>query len=343
MRNRYLTTSMMGLIWCLCSVLHAADVTMLAIQGRNMTAEQAAAVEKQIKDNPQDVDARAKLLGYYFAKQFTDAAVRKAKQENILWLIENEPQAKILATPFGQMDAILDGESYTRGKQAWEKQLKAQPNNLTLLDHAAKYFLLHDRERAKQLLEKAQKIDAENPEWARELGQLYSLDMQGSSSLKAKKAAAAKALEQLEIAYRLSTDIAKDALLSNLAQSAQVAGDTEKAKQYAKQMLNQVGSDWNSGNKVHYANITLGKIALADGDIETAGQYLIKAGKTKGSPQLNSFGPDFSLAKALLEKEQNKVVLEYLDLCGNFWVLGKDRLAQWSKAINDNQIPKTLR
>src|SRR5690606_25063097 len=109
-------------------------------------------VEKQVKENPKDSEARVKLLGYYFSKQFTDAAARKAKQENVLWLIENEPEAKILGTPFGQMDAIIDGAAYTRGKQAWEKQLKAQPDNLKLLDHAANYFILHDRELAKQLL-----------------------------------------------------------------------------------------------------------------------------------------------------------------------------------------------
>ncbi|HBL47086.1 MAG TPA: RNA polymerase subunit sigma-24 [Planctomycetaceae bacterium] len=333
----------MGLMSCLCSILPAADETILAIEGRRMTAEQAAVVEKQVKENPKDSEARVKLLGYYFTKQFADAAARKAKQENVLWLIENEPQSKIMGSPFGQMDAILDGEAYTRGKQAWEKQLKAQPDNLKLLDHAANYLMLHDRDLAKQLLEKAQKLDAENPQWARDLGQLYSLDMQSSSSLKAQKDAAAKALQQLEIAYQLSANHAKDALLTSLAKAALGAGDTEKARQYAELMLNQVGSDWNSGNKVHYANITLGKIALAEGNMEAAKQYLIKAGKTKGSPQLNSFGPDFSLAKALLEKDQKEVVLEYLTLCGNFWALGKARLAEWSKAIKDNQIPKTLR
>ncbi len=333
----------MGLMCGLCSVLHAADVTMLAIEGRRMTPDQVATVEKKVQENPKNIEARTQLLGYYFAKQYTDTAARKAKQENVLWLIENKPEAGVLGTPFGQLDMVLDGSAYTRGKQAWEKQLKAQPDNLTLLEHSANYFLLPDRELAKKSLKKAQKLDADNPQWARKLGQLYSLDMQSSSSLKVQKEAATKALEQLEIAYQLSANQAKDALLKSLAQAALVAGDTEKAKQYAELMLNQIGSDWNSGNNEHYGNITLGEIALAEGDVDAAKQYLIKAGKTKGSPQLNSFGPDFGLAKALLEKDQKEVVLEYLALCGNFWVLGKDRLAEWTKSINDNQIPKTLR
>jgi hypothetical protein len=48
-------------------------------------------------------------------------------------------------------------------------------------------------------------------------------------------------------------------------------------------------SDWNYGNAVHKANLALGRVALRDGDIEQAKHYLIEAGKTPGSPQLNSF------------------------------------------------------
>ncbi len=45
-----------------------------------------------------------------------------------------------------------------------------------------------------------------NPKWPAALGQLYNLDtMRGSAE--AKRTAATKALEQLEIAYKLTTDV----------------------------------------------------------------------------------------------------------------------------------------
>ena len=63
----------------------------------------------------------------------------------------------------------------------------------------------------------------------------------------------------------------------------------------------------------------LGRVALKEGNIEEAKHYLFKAGKTPGSPQLNSAGPSFGLACKLLEKGEKSAVLEYLDLVGKFW------------------------
>ena len=50
------------------------------------------------------------------------------------------------------------------------------------------------------------------------------------------------------------------------------------------------------------------------------------AGATPGSPQLDSFGPNMTLAKELLEKGQPDVVLHYFALCKNFWEDGRPLL-----------------
>jgi hypothetical protein len=43
------------------------------------------------------------------------------------------------------------------------------------------------------------------------------------------------------------------------------------------------------------------------------------AGATPGSPQLDSFGPNLTLAKELFEKSKPDVILHYFALCKNFW------------------------
>ncbi|MFK7778178.1 MAG: hypothetical protein QM501_08665 [Gimesia sp.] len=344
MKNRLLLVIVVGLGCCLCSTIYAADATALAMSGRKMTAEQAASVEKKVEQDPRDVDSRTQLLGYYSSKQYQDPAMRKAKQKNILWLIENAPTSGVLRSGFGQLDATLDGAAYYQGKQAWEKQLKEDPKNLKLLENSSKYFLLNDRELAKVSLQAAQVLDPENPKWPAALGQLYLLEMM-TNSLKVQRAAAIKALEQLEIAYKLSTNMGQENLLKSLAKAALAAKETDKATKYAEKMLRLKGSGWNSGNNTHYGNIILGKIALGAGDVKAAKQYLIKAGQTSGSPQLNSFGPDMSLAKELLQKDEKEkdAVLEYLTLCSKFWKLGKVRLDQWTAIVKDNQIPSDWR
>jgi hypothetical protein len=80
-------------------------------------------------------------------------------------------------------------------------------------------------------------------------------------------------------------------------------------------------------------------VALLDGDIATARAELLLAGETPGSPQLDSFGPNMRLAKELLQAGENAIVLEYFELCQRFWVMGAQRLSQWSAAIYESRMP----
>ncbi len=114
---------------------------------------------------------------------------------------------------------------------------------------------------------------------------------------------------------------ARSYVLGPLAVAAFETGDLGAAKQYAEQWLqgNTDTKSWDYGNVVHDANQILGRVALREGDVAEAGHFLIAAGKTPGSPQLNSFGPRMTLARELLEKGEKAAVLEYLDLVAEFW------------------------
>jgi hypothetical protein len=58
----------------------------------------------------------------------------------------------------------------------------------------------------------------------------------------------------------------------------------------------------------------------------------------RGSPQLNSFGPNFLLADELLEAGAPSV-LEFLDLCRSFWSYGAKALDAWQVQIRVGQRP----
>jgi hypothetical protein len=100
-------------------------------------------------------------------------------------------------------------------------------------------------------------------------------------------------------------------------------------------------SDWNYGNAIHHANLVLGMIKLENDDLESAKDYLLRAGKTKGSPQLKSFGPNMSLAKNLLEFGEKEVVLEYLELVKKFWnpIFSFFKVRKWRRIIKQGSIP----
>ncbi len=130
--------------------------------------------------------------------------------------------------------------------------------------------------------------------------------------------------------------------LNDAAKESFVAGNLEDAKKYAQELmllLPKYPGDWNYGNAVQDANLVMGRIAVKDGHVAEAKQYLIAAGNSPGSPQMNSFGPNMSLAKDLLEKGERQVVLEHFELCRKFWKMHDGRLDKWSQEVKDGKIP----
>ena len=116
----------------------------------------------------------------------------------------------------------------------------------------------------------------------------------------------------------------------------------ELAKQQSLELLAlapKFPNDWNYGNAIHDGNMLLGLIALHEGNVSEAKIFLTAAGKTPGSPQLNTFGPNMSLAKGLLEKGERNAILQYFALCQGFWELHRDYLDMWSLEVKNGQIP----
>lgn len=268
-----------------------------------------------------------------------DQSAKESKREHVLWFIRNSPESEILGMPLSQMNHILEPDGYEEVKEAWMSQIDREPENATLLGHAADFFMFGDRRTSIKLLERAQSLEPSNAEWRRKLGHIFSLGIRGPGEGDLK--IAEKALQHFEKAYELAEDSLRDSLLEDLAKGAFSADRLEKARKYAEIMLQNTEAGWNFGNRVHHGNLVLGRIALREGNIEEAKSRLIAAGNTTGSPQLNSFGPNMALAKALLEVGEREVVLEYFRLCSKFWKSdrAKDKLDKWGVLAAAGRIP----
>jgi len=130
--------------------------------------------------------------------------------------------------------------------------------------------------------------------------------------------------------------------LGDAAKESFITGEIDAARDYARELLSMAAlfpDDWNYGNAVHDGHIVLGRIALKEGRMGEAVRRLIVAGKTPGSPNLETFGPNVSLAEDLLKSGERSAVLEYLDLCRKFWENEDGRLDQWKKEILAGAIP----
>lgn len=161
-----------------------------------------------------------------------------------------------------------------------------------------------------------------------------------NSALLSKEGRFEKAASELEAA---PNDQKRFYALREAAKSAFDAGELEIAREYAGELLEMAPSyerDWNYGNAIHDGNMVLGRYFLHQGESERAGDLLLEAGRTTGSPQLNSFGPNMSLARDLLEDGESEVVLEYFELCRNFWSSGERSLDRWSRQVEKGNMPR---
>ncbi len=139
-----------------------------------------------------------------------------------------------------------------------------------------------------------------------------------------------------------STDEERFYSLDDAAKDSFNQGKIEDARKYATELLMLVPDfqdNWNYGNAVQDGNLVLGRIAVREGRIEEAKTYLLEAGKSPGSPQMDSFGPNVSLAKDLLEKGERDTVLQYFELCRKFWTMDFGKLDEWSKEVKAGEIP----
>jgi hypothetical protein len=119
-------------------------------------------------------------------------------------------------------------------------------------------------------------------------------------------------------------------------------GDLEEARSLAQRLIGdaeEFPKDWNYGNAIHAANIVLGRIALREDDTKLAGKYLLSAGGTPGSPQLDTFGPDMNLARELIAAGEPDTVVAYFDLCEKFWKMNDGRLKAWRESVKLGKIP----
>jgi hypothetical protein len=132
----------------------------------------------------------------------------------------------------------------------------------------------------------------------------------------------------------------RNAMLASGAKLAVQAGALYDAARYAQELLDSAASGGgNEGNAVFFGNMVLGQVALRRGDKATARSRLLAAGKTKGSPQLDSFGPNMTLAKELIEAGDHDTPVAFFELCRSFWKMDRGNLDRWSALAAAGKVP----
>ena len=321
----------------------AEDVRSLLKEGEGLTSAEVEALEAQLEDDPTDISARTRLLGYYGDRtRYREPASRARIAALVLWLIQHEPKSEILGTrPMSMwgVDAHENPDAYVEAKRTFLAYLEEEPNDPILLRYTTSLLGMQDRPLAIELLERAKSLDSLDLILAQKLAYMYY--SQGRRGLNGPNVEAArKAVVEYDRILELDSETSNKRYLKYAAEAALFANDFEKAGEYAHLMLGDARPDSPYyGDQFHFGNITLGKVALAQGDVQGAASYLLLAGSTPGSTGLKYSGPDTELAKQLLEKGEQQSVLRYLDQCKSFWERGQDKLREWTILVRAGQIP----
>lgn len=295
---------------------------------------------------PDDLLARASYFGA-LARSSGGMQLSPAVIDEFLWWIAEHPERIVdLRTATGRL-THAPFDVYVRIRDAWEPALLAHATNPVVLRGAAYLFQHHEPARALELLERAHALDTSDAHAAMEAGQIHKLAWIRRRHSEVDAGAADSARESLRwferALERAHDEASRTVLVGLIAEAALACGRQDDASLRAREMLRAAESEapsWNTGNQVYEANAILGRVALARGDRRVALEHLTAAGRTPGSPQLNSFGPELELADALLKIGERAAVVAFLRDIQRFWKSGRDRIDVWCAQIDRGETPR---
>ena len=71
-----------------------------------LSPSEAEALEKKVKNDPSDIEARERLVTHYFSER--DDAARAARARHVVWLIAHAPEEEITGGPRAGLDKFRD-------------------------------------------------------------------------------------------------------------------------------------------------------------------------------------------------------------------------------------------
>jgi tetratricopeptide (TPR) repeat protein len=284
------------------------------------------------------------------------------RMKYILEYVKKYPKEVLSNTPYVHVDPKKSPNDYQTIKAEWCKHLNNNVGDAKIARGAANFFYLDDKDKAIETLLNVVENDPTQAELWIDLGRYTTdakqrmeyFDKAGKYGSKhpnlpvwfAKSAVEANEYEMAKlVAVKILTLV--DRLYNKYGNKLywKETGEVMREKAYkvmgSKKLANLLTSAISEHSYYkHYAYITLGHVALAEGDISSSIEYLKESGNIGSDYRLSSYGPDFSLAKKLSQENEWSAVEKYLHLCSQFWE--DKRLMKWLTMIQQHKIPDFL-
>jgi hypothetical protein len=313
------------------------DWIELCLAGGELDDVGRVELERQIAEQPDNLELRIKHLGFLFARELPRGG-------EVLWLVTHHPDVDL--SGFSVFPQEEDPERYDQIRSTWRNLLEGSPENSVYREQAARFATHDDPSYVEELYRQGMALEPRESKWPERLGDALMRRSRNAADAATSMSVAREAVDQFERAYELEPwDFRRHGLQMDIARASVAARLLDRASTAAAVVLRDASEferTWQYGNSVHWGHIVLGKVALLKADVDTASTELVLAGHTPGSPQLNSYGPDLELAQGLMDLGRTEAVRDYLTQCKRFWDLDHGALDRWVAQISSNQIPKLV-
>jgi hypothetical protein len=304
---------------------------LLLYSGKSISKPKAEELENSVRKDPDKVDDRVVLIGYYSANSKTQLD-RTRLRIHVLWMIENHPEHPSTAEP-SLRDLPDDGDGNAQILALWKKNLETRGDDFGVVRNAEKFFFGKDPAVAERLIQRISEKEPSNREWPNELAQLYRMFGIPNQAMDDPQQRADEAYKRVLVLTR--TPVAREALAGDMAEASFKMGDFGGAAELARIHLRS-----RDHTAVQRANTILGRVAIRAGDMPLAKQFLLDSSAPSAEKDVSLSGPTMVLAKELLEAGERDAVLQYLSNCLPLWPRGEDVLQIWMADIRNGKTPK---
>ncbi len=285
--------------------------------GKRLTKVDAENLETLILSEPENVNARISLVGYYWlhSQRFDPRRIESIMWlKHVEWLICYHPGHAILYWPEANWMIGLDRDIDNRLTELWEIAISGASSDPKVLRNAASFFAQRDTSRSLEIALQARQLDSQSLDLRR--------DCAGYLSLLSRRKMCGEETERLVRLNEelLSLDPGDLDVLQTIVYLSYQQENLAAARIYAQSILQIKNSD-------QFAHTIMGLLHLSEGSIEAAkGELDASVGEVTSIP--SPF--EFALADALLRRGQRDVVCRFLGRCRGSWYLGRPLLFAWA-------------
>lgn len=127
--------------------------------GRDLQAKDAESLENTLQLEPDNLEPRLKLLGFYYKSHLWDSSSRSAAMKHISWLVVNHPESIALMLPETTTALVTDRNLDEKLTAKWENVISHNKTNPLILRNAAAFLRFHHKERAAELIALADSLE----------------------------------------------------------------------------------------------------------------------------------------------------------------------------------------